>query len=160
LILSAQIALLYTDIVYFGYTFLRNKSKLAEPILHFAPESILENEFRKIYADYRTADCYSRADLFLDIENIDLDSKTIKIVICNHVLEHVDDQKALSEIARVLTTDGILVCSVPLIEGWDRTYENADVKSAFERELHFGQHDHIRYYGRDFRDRLKKLVFS
>jgi len=28
------------------------------------------------------------------------------------------------------------------------------------RELHFGQSDHIRYYGRDFRDRFRDVGFT
>ena len=35
------------------------------------------------------------------------------LIVCSDVLEHVDDQKALSEIRRVLKKDGIFLFSVP-----------------------------------------------
>jgi predicted SAM-dependent methyltransferase len=81
-------------------------------------------------------------------------------VICNHVLEHVDDRKALTEIMRILAPGGMLVASVPIIEGWDTTYEDVAIKDPEDRALHFGQSDHVRWYGRDFRDRLKAAGFE
>lgn len=144
----------------FWLWFRGDSSLLPEPILHFAPEPILVDRFRQIYRQYRTADLYENADLKLDIEDIRLESGSINTVICNHVLEHVDDGAALSEIYRVLSNGGVMVCSVPIIEGWDVTYENDEATSPRDRELHFGQNDHIRYYGRDFRDRLQKAGFA
>ena len=144
----------------FWLWFQGQKEKLREPILHFAPEHILEREFRSLYKDYRTADLLKRADLRLDIEDMKLEKESVRTVVCNHVLEHVDDKKALSEIYRVLSNDGVLICSVPIIEGWEHTYENSAAQSEFDRLLHFGQGDHVRYYGRDFRDRLKSAGFE
>ena len=136
-----------------------DKEKLVEPILHFAPEAVLSKRFQEMYMGYKTADLFNPADLKLDIENIDLETGSYNTVICNHVLEHVDDYKALREIYRILSDSGRLICSVPLIEGWEKTYENDTVVTELERELHFDQNDHIRYYGRDFRDRLRAAGF-
>lgn len=136
-----------------------DKNKLKEPILHFAPETALENKMRLLYINYKTADLFSEADIVLNIEAIELNNNSIKTVICNHVLEHVDDKKALAEIYRVLTADGCMVVSVPIIEGWSHTYENPNINDPFLRTLHFGEHNHVRYYGRDFRDRLKEAGF-
>lgn len=144
----------------FWLWFAGDKTKLAQPILHFAAEPVFENAFRHLYEHYKTADLVNKADLRLNIENIALDSASVKTVICNHVLEHVDDSKALAEISRILTDDGVLLCSVPIVDGWEKTYENASVMTDAERELHFGQHDHVRYYGRDFRDRLRSAGFN
>jgi SAM-dependent methyltransferase len=132
---------------------------MAEPILHFAPEAVLERKLRSLYAQYRTADLFGGADLKLNIEEIDLPDGEIKTVICNHVFEHVDDRKALAEICRILADDGCLVASVPIIEGWDTTYEDARITDPGLRELHFGLTDHLRQYGRDFRDRLRAAGF-
>lgn len=137
-----------------------DKSKLDEPILHFAPEAVLSEKFRKLYREYSTADLYNKADFNLNIEYIDLPSGSLNTVICNHVLEHVSDRKALAEIYRVLSEKGRLVASVPIVEGWDHTYENDSITSPLERELHFGQFDHVRCYGRDFRDRLHSAGFA
>ncbi len=144
----------------FWLWFKGEKSKLDEPILHFGPEPILAEKFRTLYSEYSTADLYNEADLKLNIEDIDLQSGSINTVICNHVLEHVSDSKALAEIYRVLSEKGRLIASIPIVEGWDHTYEDGSITSPVERELHFGQSDHVRYYGRDFRERLRSAGFS
>lgn len=137
----------------------RDWLNVAEPILHFAPEPILRDRLKGIYREYVTADLYADADLKLDIENMDVPTGTLRTVICNHVLEHVCDRRALAELHRVLADDGRLICSVPIVEGWERTYENDSVTEPGERALHFGQRDHLRFYGRDFRDRLRTAGF-
>jgi hypothetical protein len=144
----------------FWLWFKGERSKLDEPILHFAPEPVLIGKLRDLYAGYSTADLFDQADLQLNIESIDLATGSMNTVICNHVLEHVSDKKALAEIHRVLSDKGQLICSVPIIEGWDKTYENEAVTEPRDRELHFGQSDHVRYYGRDFRDRLRAAGFA
>lgn len=145
---------------HFWLWFQRNTGELQEPILHFAAEPPLERKLRKLFANYRTADLFDRADLNLNIEAIELSTASINTIICNHVLEHVNDRLALSEIYRVLADGGLLICSTPIIEGWGNTYENPEVASAADRLLHFGQEDHVRYYGKDFRDRLKDAGFT
>lgn len=141
-----------------------NQEKICPPVLHFAPEIILEKAFRKRFGNslhkYITADLIAPADIKLDIECIDLPDRAYQTIICNHVLEHVDDNKALSELRRVIRNDGMLVLSVPIIEGWDHSYENSDILDPVNRELHFGQTDHLRYYGRDLRDRLCRHGFD
>lgn len=49
---------------------------------------------------------------------------------------------------------------VPLIDGWEKTYENPMIQSAHERQHHFGRYDHIRYYGSDIRNRIEKAGFD
>jgi SAM-dependent methyltransferase len=137
----------------------RRKLSVQEPILHFAPETTLSEQLRRRYREYVTADLYADADMKLDIESIDLETGALKTVICNHVLEHVSDRRALAELYRVLSEDGQLICSVPIIEGWEHTYEDDAVTEPNARALHFGQHDHVRFYGRDFRDRLRAAGF-
>ena len=130
-------------------------------ILHFAPEASV----RKILdeqkpASYVTADiCPGRADLVLDIEQLDFPSSSVDVVICAHVLEHVDDGKALRELRRVVKDDGFVVLMVPIVEGWETTYENKAITSPEGRTLHFGQDDHVRYYGADFRTRVEEAGF-
>ncbi|MEZ5658605.1 MAG: methyltransferase domain-containing protein [Burkholderiaceae bacterium] len=136
------------------------REKMVEPILHFAPERALRERLSAIYQDYRTADLSHDAHLKLNIEAIDLPSESVETVICNHVLEHVDDTKAMRELHRILRPGGRLICSVPLIEGWSTTYENDAVASDAERALHFGQSDHVRFYGQDFRERLRRAGFT
>jgi hypothetical protein len=48
----------------------------------------------------------------------------------------------------------------PVAEGWDTTYENAAVTDPRGRTVHFGQWDHVRYFGRDLRDRIRRAGFT
>lgn len=125
-------------------------------VLHFAAEPVLERLLRHRFDSYKTADLFSEADLRLNIEMLDMPDNSLDIVIANHVLEHVDDESASDELFRCLKVGGILVCQVPIIEGWENTYENHQVNTDVQRELHFGQSDHVRYYGKDFRRRISK----
>ena len=130
-------------------------------VLHFAPEKSLGALIKPLAWIYHTADISpGRADMVLDIEAIDLPDASYDAVIASHVLEHVDDRKALSEIFRVLRPGGVAIIMVPMVEGWAQSYENAAVRSPGERTLHFGQFDHVRYYGADLRERIRTAGFS
>ncbi|MDC0653356.1 class I SAM-dependent methyltransferase [Planktomarina temperata] len=125
-------------------------------ILHFAPEATLEKIFRENFTTYATADLFEPADMCLNIEKIEIDDASFDIVIANHVLEHVDDDLASREVRRILRPGGIFICQVPIIEGWSKTYEPEKLLNDADRWLHFGQGDHVRFYGRDFRDRIQE----
>lgn len=133
-----------------------------DTVLHFAAEPHLRRLVRPIVARYETAEI--RADLkpdhVLNIEAIDLPDESYSAVICNHVLEHVDDAAALSEIFRILKPGGRAFLTTPVIEGWDATYENPDMTSRTQRILHFGQGDHVRFYGSDLRQRIADAGFA
>jgi ubiquinone/menaquinone biosynthesis C-methylase UbiE len=86
---------------------------------------------------------------------IDLPDECVDLVLCLHVLEHVDDdRRAMAEVHRILRPSGHFIVMVPIEEGWEVTYENPKVVSPRQRLLHFGQEDHVRFYGRDIRNRL------
>ncbi len=70
-----------------------------------------------------------KADRVLNIEAIASPDASYDCVVCSHVLEHVDDKKALSEIYRVLRPGGVALIMLPVIEGWAKTYENPAVTS-------------------------------
>jgi hypothetical protein len=133
----------------------------AKALLHFAPEPLLAAKLRRTCLLYVSADIADpSADIRLDIEKMDVPDGTFDTVLCSHVLEHVDDRRALAEIHRVLMPGGRLVAMVPLAEGCGRTYENPKVRDPRARELHFGQKDHVRRYGADFRDRVHDAGFA
>lgn len=137
------------------HNFFQNKE-----ILHFAPEAVIAKLITDTAAKYVTADIVDgRADRVLNIENIDDPDDKWDVIICSHVLEHVDDEKALSELYRVLRKNGILIVMVPIVEGWKHTYENENVRTESDRELHYGQNDHVRYYGSDIRERISSQGF-
>lgn len=132
-----------------------------EDILHFAPEAFIRPLTQRA-TRYVTADLMApNVDLRVDITNLPFAAGSFGIVICNHVLEHIpDDGRALAEIHRVLRPGGRAILTVPIVWGWDRTYENPAITSPPDRDMHFGQWDHVRYYGRDFVDRIQAAQFE
>lgn len=76
----------------------------------------------------------------IDIQAIDRADGSYDLIVCNHVLEHVpDDKAALSELVRVLSADGILQLAVP---GPFRI--KATVDWGYPKE---SDHGHYRLYG-------------
>ena len=63
--------------------------------LHIAPEYCFLKIFKKMKnLDYLSADLNSPwADIKMDVHNIQFDDNSFDVVICNHVLEHVDDSR-------------------------------------------------------------------
>ena len=83
------------------------------------------------------------------------------MIICNHVLEHIkDDKSALNEIYRVLKYNGTSILQVPINVRREKTFEDSTIKSKIQREKYFGQYDHVREYGLDFKDRVEQSGFK
>lgn len=151
------------------YLYLQNvipaKSKLK--VLHFAPEKILTKLFKSFSnIEYLSADLDpTKAMVKEDITNISFADASFDILFCAHVLEHIpDDLKAMRELHRILKPDGFAVLQVPVKDEFngrmiDKTYEDFSITLPQEREKAFGQHDHVRVYGRDFKDRLEQAGF-
>jgi SAM-dependent methyltransferase len=132
-------------------------------VIHFAPEACLGPLLRERADEYRSADpIMPGCDLRLDIGAIDLPSGSVDFFIANHVLEHVDDAKALEEMRRCLVPGGVAAISVPVIEGWKHTYDDPAIAAGGEmlRKLHFGHPDHRRMYGADVRQRIARCGFE
>ncbi len=124
-------------------------------VLHFAPGPSVLSFTRPGTSSYVTADITEgRADRVLDIEKLDLPDASFDVIICSHVLEHVDDRAALSEMFRVLAPGGLALLLTPVVEGWKKTYENPAIRSNEDRAAHFGQANHLRLYGSDIRSRI------
>jgi SAM-dependent methyltransferase len=130
-------------------------------VLHFAAEPAIRPLVEPYAQRYISCDIHPRpGQIRIDIERVDLPEAEVDLIICNHVLEHVDDIRALSELRRVLKPLGVLLVMVPIVEGWDRTYEDLNIVVPEERRRLFGQEDHVRYYGRDIRDRIAAAGFD
>jgi SAM-dependent methyltransferase len=130
-------------------------------VLHFAPEAGLAAMLKSRVGRYESGDIApGKADRVLNIEAIAAPDASYDCVLCSHVLEHVDDRQALLEIHRVLKPGGIVLIMLPIIEGWSKTYENPNVLSPEDRKRHYGQSDHVRYYGADVRDRIRGAGFQ
>ena len=130
-------------------------------ILHFAAEAAIANVLRPLAAEYVTAEIDGSADLTLDIEQIALPDGRFDVVFCSHVLEHVDDRKALREMRRILSPHGLAILLIPpIVEGWSITDEDPAITTAADRERRYGQADHVRLYGTDFRERVRRAGFT
>ncbi len=132
-------------------------------VLHFAPETQITGLIQKYQPlTYVTADIEpGLAQRQEDMTQLKIGENEYDIAIANHVLEHIPaDAKAFSEIHRILRPGGQFLVSVPIIEGWETTYENDNIKTAHDRSLHFGRYNHVRYYGRDFVTRFEKAGFD
>lgn len=132
----------------------------AAEVIHFAAEPWVRAELEARGAGYRTADLNDLFELQLDITAIDLPDGSLDMLIANHVLEHVDDALAFAEIFRVLKPGGQAVITVPMIEGFDRTYEDPAHDTPELRKLYYGDPTHLRWYGRDLRDRFAEPGFT
>ena len=121
---------------------------------------------RKMYASaperYVTADLESPlADMHFDIQHIPLADEEFDVVIANHILEHVeDDRQAMRELWRILRGGGWGVILSPLDENRETTFEDDTITDERERTRIFGQYDHRRIYGRDYAARLREAGFE
>lgn len=147
------------------WLYLKRRSNFFEAplkVLHFAPEQPFLKRFKALKnLDYTTADLDSPiADLHLDVTNIDQPDNTYDVVICNHVLEHVNDvNKAFSEIKRILKPGGWAILMVPINPNVD-TWEDPTITDPEERKRCFGQYDHVRQFGRDYAQVLENAGFT
>ena len=134
-------------------------------ILHIAPEVSLMRHFKRHYKEhkerYTTADLESPlADMHFDVQHIPMEARSIDVVICNHLLEHVvDDRLALAELYRILKPGGWGIMLVPEDRSRATTFEDDTITDAKERTRLFGQYDHRRVYGRDYDLRLAEAGF-
>ena len=129
-------------------------------VWHFAAEPWVRGWFEERGADYVTADLNDLFELQLDITAMDLADASFDMVMANHVLEHVDDKAALAEMFRILRPGGQAVITVPMIEGWDVTHEDPALVTEAERRRHYGDPTHLRFYGRDVRERIRGPGFG
>lgn len=121
--------------------------------------------FRRLYRGsegYITADLESPlADMHFDVQSIPLAECSIDVVIANHLLEHIaDDRLALREIYRILRPGGWGILLVPEDRARATTFEDDSITDPEERTRLFGQYDHRRVYGRDYDDRVREAGFE
>ncbi len=128
-------------------------------ILHIAPEAAVRR-LLPTDADYVGGDLHARGSLArVDVTDIDFESERFDAVICNHVLEHVlDDRAAMSELHRVLRRDGWGILMTPILR--EVTDEDPTITDPAERARRWGQGDHVRRYGLDYNDRLQDVGFE
>ena len=149
------------------WMYLKNKTDFFKDkisVLHIAPEQSFLKRFKKLEnINYTTADLVSPiADVKTDIRDMYVfEDNKFDVIICNHVLEHIDEeQKALSELYRIMKPGAWAILQVPIDYSLETTFEDDTITNKKEREKIFGQYDHVRQYGTDYPERLKKAGFK
>jgi len=136
-------------------------------LLHIAPEfcyfEILKNLPNLDYLPGdKMVEGYGKQSqvAYMDLLDLQLKDNSIDYILCNQVLEHIpDDRKAMSEMYRVLKPGAKAIITVPFDEARETTYEDFSITSPEEREKHFGQWDHVRWYAKDIVNRFKDAGF-
>lgn len=138
--------------------------RLRGQMLHVAPEVVFERKFASLPSlDYVRGDLAPQRPGIrrLDVTAIDFPNDSFDLIVINHVLEHVpDDRRAIDELRRVLRPTGVAIMQHPRDETMAATYEDSSITAKADRRQHFGQADHVRVYGRDFFDRLRAGGFN
>lgn len=144
---------------------LENSGYIKEGIkmLDFSPSRSLARRLKKVKGmEYISTDLSGNfiADHQYDITNIALPDQSIDLISCYHILEHIDnDKKAMTELYRVLKNNGYALVQTPFKEG--DIYEDFSITSPTEREIHFGQDDHVRIYSvNGLKSRLESVGFT
>lgn len=147
------------------WLFFQGRPDLLRPgqrILHVAPEQQFERLLRSIPAvDYLSAGLESPpADVYIDLRRTTFRDNSFDGILCCHVLEHIDDDAAaMKELFRILAPNGWAVLQVPIDYSRQTTYEDPDIVAPEDRLRAFGQEDHVRVYGRDYEERLRRTGF-
>lgn len=148
------------------WAFLQRKTSFFDAplrMLHLAPEYCYLTRFKKQdNLDYVTADLDSPwADHHFDCHDIPFEDNSFDVVMANHLLEHVaDDRKVLREFHRVMKPGGWGVLQVPINYKDPQTAEDPTVTDPMERERLYWQQDHVRLYGHeDYPNRLREAGF-
>jgi SAM-dependent methyltransferase len=143
--------------------FVRNETRLMQEggrVLHVAPEPQMRRELLKCArVEYLSMDLTSEdAMVSANLLQMPLPDNWFDAVICNHVLEHVsDDRRAMREIRRILKPGGWAILQAPIALALRHTIEDPSVTSEQERIRRFGQRDHVRMYStEDYPARLKQ----
>jgi glycosyltransferase involved in cell wall biosynthesis/GT2 family glycosyltransferase len=149
------------------WLFLKNKTNIfTSPhvkVLDIAPVPFLSERLQNIASiNYLSIDLRSPyAMRHMDITSLSLPDNHFDCILCCHVLEHVpDDRKAMSELYRVMKPGAWGIFQVPLKPDLIKTIEDPSVVSPHERLILYGNQDHVRYYGLDYRERLEAAGFD
>lgn len=135
------------------------------PILDFAPSKAFINAVKRFKnVQYTSADFLrTDYDIQLDVCQMpNVENDAYEVVICSHVLEHVQyPDQALREIFRVVAPGGLAILMVPIFTEVAQTVENPEYNTDELRCRYFGQSDHVRLFSKsDFIHRIESAGFD
>ncbi len=132
-------------------------------ILHVAPNKMLQKKLSKLgNLEYISINITPELAMYkMDLTNLTFENNYFDIIICSHVLEHIDDDKlAMKELYRVLKEKGWGLILVHIDSNSEKTIEGSEIKDLKIRKELLGQEDHVRKYGLDFIVRLRNTGFQ
>jgi SAM-dependent methyltransferase len=138
-----------------------------QKLLHFAPELGMYFFLKKNLKEYVCCDIDPSQYPDREVEQQDIlaltyGDETFDGILCNHVLEHiVDDKKAMQELFRVLKKGGKAILTVPIDDTLSKTKEDLSITDPEIRKREYWQEDHVRLYAKDgFIRRLQAVGFT
>ena len=155
--------LIYEAFIQYQHTFEKGT------VLHVAPEkplwkSWIDWGWGRFGLDARTKGykfTYGSDVLLGTLCDLPFSDSYFSLVVANHVLEHIEDEsKALSEIVRVLKSNGIACLQVPFSEVLEDNIEAEGDWDFQKRKDVLGQWDHVRLYGKNYLKQWMKLGFE
>ena len=150
----------------FLWLYLRNHLHLTRrraSVLHVAPETPIRDNLSQLpNLNYATIDLYDpNAARQMDLTDLSFDSGKFDVIICSHVLEHIeDDRSAILEMARVLRSGGRAIILVPVDAKREKTHEDSSIIAPSERLEAFGHPYHVRICGTDYSKRIGDAGFE
>ncbi len=132
-------------------------------VFDVAPMHFFQEKCKKLSnIDYISVDISSPLAMKqMDITDITFPDNEFDCLICYHVLEHIaEDKKAIKELHRILKPGGWAIIQVPIDSSLDKTFEDKSIVTSVDREKVFGNSEHVRIYGRDYKNRLEESGFT
>jgi SAM-dependent methyltransferase len=147
---------------------LQRALKPDDRVLHFAPEPVIARNITNLPqitytgADLNPSNAWLSDDIPLvqaDITDQPWPDGSFEVVIVSHVLEFVpDDAKAMRELRRVVTADGVVVSQEPYDPTLDTTHEFPLAIGGSSPVV--GDTDYVRLYGLDLMTRWAQAGFD
>lgn len=141
------------------YWVLREKTDIFKggTVLHFAPEKMIRKKLEcNEKCDYYAGDVVLKAGHHkIDVTKMQFRDDFFDYILINHVLEHVEDEaQAFCELRRVIKPKGKMILSFPVTMEIE-TVEREGIFSEEDRLKYYGQKDHVRLYGKDYKKRIE-----
>ncbi|MDF1696096.1 MAG: methyltransferase domain-containing protein [Saprospiraceae bacterium] len=131
-------------------------------VLHFGPEPSLYKILSKTDNEYIDADYHpAYAHHVIDITNIQYSDDYFDMIICSHVVGYVhDEDKALEELHRVLSPNGLLILLTFVNPESVETIDHEWVNTPELRTIHYGEPECLRLHGVGYKGELEAKGFK